>query len=83
MICFSCQQHLLKYNISRKFVLTSNFKVTRHILSAPITGKQIAISGITIYRIANGKIIEAWEQLDLLGMWLQLGVISLPVGEKK
>jgi predicted ester cyclase len=48
-----------------------------------ITGKQIAISGITIYRIANGKIIEAWEQLDLLGMWLQLGVISLPVGEKK
>ena len=42
-----------------------------------ITGKQIAISGITIYRFANGKIIEAWEQLDLLGMWKHLGVISL------
>jgi predicted ester cyclase len=47
-----------------------------------ITGKQIAISGITIYRFVNGKIIEAWEQLDLLGMWKQLGVISLP-GEEK
>lgn len=42
------------------------------------TGKRIAISGTTIYRIANGKIVDAWEQLDLLGMWLQLGVITLP-----
>jgi steroid delta-isomerase-like uncharacterized protein len=42
------------------------------------TGKQIAISGITIYRIADGKIIEAWEQLDLLGMWQQLGVVKRP-----
>jgi steroid delta-isomerase-like uncharacterized protein len=43
-----------------------------------ITGKRIAIGGITIYRIADGKIIEAWEQLDLLGMWRQLGFISIP-----
>ena len=42
------------------------------------TGRQIAISGITIYRIANGKIIEAWEQLDLLGMWQQLGIFTGP-----
>jgi len=40
------------------------------------TGRQIAISGITIYRIADGKIIEAWEQLDLFGMWRQLGVFT-------
>ncbi len=43
-----------------------------------VTGKQIALSGITIYRFADGKIIEAREQLDLLGMWKQLGFISLP-----
>lgn len=42
------------------------------------TGKRIAISGITIYRIRRGKIAEAWEELDLLGMWRQLGVVSLP-----
>ncbi|MGD8330410.1 MAG: ester cyclase [Acidobacteriota bacterium] len=42
------------------------------------TGRPIAISGITIYRIASGKIVEAWEQLDMLGMWRQLGVVSLP-----
>jgi steroid delta-isomerase-like uncharacterized protein len=42
------------------------------------TGKRIAIGGITIYRIADGKIVEAWEQLDLLGMWEQLGVVAVP-----
>ena len=42
------------------------------------TGKRIAIEGITIYRIAGGKIVEAWEQLDTLGMWQQLGVVAVP-----
>ncbi len=42
------------------------------------TGKRIAIGGITIYRIAEGKIVEAWEELDMLGMWQQLGVVAVP-----
>lgn len=42
------------------------------------TGRRVSIGGITIYRIAEGKIVEAWEQLDLLGMWQQLGVVALP-----
>jgi predicted ester cyclase len=42
------------------------------------TGKKINITGITIYRFSGGKIVEAWEQLDLLGMWRQLGVIKMP-----
>ena len=42
------------------------------------TGKRITIGGITIYRIASGQIIEAWEQLDMLGMWQQLGVVTVP-----
>jgi steroid delta-isomerase-like uncharacterized protein len=42
------------------------------------TGRHIAIEGITIYRFSDGKIVEAWEQLDMLGMWKQLGVVSLP-----
>jgi steroid delta-isomerase-like uncharacterized protein len=46
------------------------------------TGKSIAIGGITIYRIANGKIAEAWEQLDMLGMWQQLGVVTVPGREE-
>jgi steroid delta-isomerase-like uncharacterized protein len=46
------------------------------------TGKRIAIGGITIYRIAAGKIVEAWEQLDMLGMWQQLGVVDVPDHEQ-
>jgi steroid delta-isomerase-like uncharacterized protein len=42
------------------------------------TGKPIVISGITIYLFDNGKITAAWEQLDMLGMWQQLGVVNLP-----
>lgn len=42
------------------------------------TGKQIEIGGITIYRIADGRIVEAWEQLDMLGMWQQLGIVTVP-----
>jgi len=42
------------------------------------TGKRIAIGGITIYHLDCGKIVEAWEQLDMLGMWQQLGMVSLP-----
>ena len=42
------------------------------------TGRPIALGGITIYRFADGKISEAWEQLDMLGMWQQLGAVTLP-----
>jgi len=42
------------------------------------TGKPIRITGITIYRFAGDMISEAWEELDMLGMWQQLGVVSLP-----
>lgn len=42
------------------------------------TGRRIAIDGITVYRIAGGQVVEAWEQLDMLGMWRQIGVVELP-----
>ena len=41
----------------------------------PPTGKQVTGSGISIHRIANGKIAEAWVNFDTLGMLQQLGVI--------
>jgi predicted ester cyclase len=40
----------------------------------PPTRKQVAYSGILIYRIANGKIAEQWTEIDLLGFLKQLGV---------
>jgi len=42
------------------------------------TGKQFAITGISIYRIADGKIVEGWVNDDSLGMMQQLGIIPQP-----
>ena len=43
-------------------------------MSIPATGKQIAVPGIIIYRIADGKIVEHWMQVDAMSMMQQLGV---------
>jgi steroid delta-isomerase-like uncharacterized protein len=42
------------------------------------TGKQVTVTGISIQRIANGKIVEEWSNYDMLGMLQQLGVASMP-----
>jgi steroid delta-isomerase-like uncharacterized protein len=44
----------------------------------PPTGKQGHVTGITINRVANGKIVEGWTNLDELGLMQQLGVIPEP-----
>jgi predicted ester cyclase len=42
------------------------------------TGKQATWTGISIYRFADGKIVEAWWSKDVLGLLQQLGVIPPP-----
>jgi len=42
----------------------------------PPTGRRISVTGISIARIANGKIIESWNNWDALGLMQQLGVVS-------
>ena len=41
----------------------------------PPTKKQVAYTGILIYRISDGKIAEQWTEFDLPGFLQQLGVI--------
>jgi predicted ester cyclase len=43
----------------------------------PPTGKQVTWTGITIYRLAGGKIQEGWGELDMLGLYQQLGIPPL------
>jgi C-1 hydroxylase len=40
------------------------------------TGRFCAVDEIVIFRIADGKIAEAWEVYDEAGMWRQLGVTT-------
>ena len=35
-------------------------------------------TGITIKRLADGKVVEAWTTFDALGMMQQLGVMASP-----
>jgi len=39
------------------------------------TGREVTMAGITIYRVEDGKIAEAWSSYDELGMLEQLGVV--------
>jgi steroid delta-isomerase-like uncharacterized protein len=44
----------------------------------PPTGKYVTLSGITIFRIVDGKVVEESGQEDGLGLLQQLGVIPTP-----
>ena len=46
----------------------------------PPTGKSVVINGIEIQHIVDGKLVEAWLNVDFMGMMQQLGVI--PVQEE-
>ena len=40
----------------------------------PATGRRVSLTGISIDRIAGGKIVESWEVTDDAGLLRQLGV---------
>jgi len=39
------------------------------------TGKHITITGLTVTRVSNGKIVEGYVNWDALGLMQQLGVV--------
>ena len=39
------------------------------------TGKRITATGISIHRIADGKIAETWNNYDALSIFQQLGIV--------
>ncbi len=43
--------------------------------SLPPTGRPVLYSGINIFCIADGKIVEVWDLSDRLWLWQQLGVL--------
>ena len=47
-------------------------------LGVPASGKKVSVTGISIYRIANGRIVEHWAEMDTLGVMQQLGLVPAP-----
>jgi steroid delta-isomerase-like uncharacterized protein len=50
------------------------------LIGIPPTGKQVTNTGISIFRITDGKIVEEWVNWSTLSFMQQLGVIP-PIGE--
>jgi predicted ester cyclase len=53
---------------------TSTGTHTETFMGMAPTGKKATITGMTITRIENGKMAEAWTAWDALGMFEQLGL---------
>jgi steroid delta-isomerase-like uncharacterized protein len=63
-----------------KVVLRWSATMTHHgdHLGMPASGKRVRMTGITIARIADKKIIEGWDNWDQLGMLKQIGAYASP-----
>ena len=51
---------------------------TGSFMGAPATGKKVTSSGMSVFRITNGKIVEHWGENDALGTMEQLGLAPTP-----
>ncbi|MDP8957203.1 MAG: ester cyclase [Actinomycetota bacterium] len=47
------------------------------LLGAAPSGNAISINGINLYRVAEGRIAEVWQLVDLAGLLRQLGILEL------
>ena len=47
-------------------------------MGAPATGRKVAVTGVSIYRIANGKIVEHWGEMNVQSVLQQLGLAPSP-----
>ena len=61
---------------------TNSGRQTGPFLGAPATDRHATWLGIGTYTVTDGKITDAWFGEDILGMLLQLGVVTLPTSEQ-
>ncbi|NIM92159.1 MAG: ester cyclase [Anaerolineales bacterium] len=59
---------------------SSEFTHTGDLFGVPATGKRVKQSGIMIYRIKGGKVVEQWAEANMMGLMQQLGVVPPPGG---
>jgi predicted ester cyclase len=48
---------------------------TRWTATMTQNGKKVSLRGITIDRFENGRIVEAWRNMDMLGLLQQTGAV--------
>ncbi len=45
-------------------------------LGVPATGRRVTVTGMTIVRLRDGKIVEAWNNYDQLSLMQQIGALK-------
>lgn len=58
--------------------ITAYGKHEGELFGIPATGKDIRVTGIAIWRIRDGQIVEHWHETDQMGLMQQLGVVPPP-----
>jgi predicted SnoaL-like aldol condensation-catalyzing enzyme len=48
---------------------------TGNVFGVPASGRAIKITGLDLFRIAGGQIVEVWQEADYLGLMQQMGAI--------
>ncbi len=63
--------------VAVRYTLRGTHEGTTRMGVAP-TGKEVAASIIGILKLADGKIVEMWTNVDFLGLMQQIGAIPAP-----
>jgi steroid delta-isomerase-like uncharacterized protein len=48
---------------------------TGEFMGIPATRQRIRVKGIDIFRLAEGKIVDLWQEMDLLGILQQVSIL--------
>ena len=49
---------------------------TGEFMGLPPTGQQVTMSGIEMFRLVDGKVVERWAEFDMLSLMQQLGAMG-------
>lgn len=49
---------------------------TGEFMGIPATGKKVHVEYMDIWRVKDGKIVENWVVMDIMGLMVQLGVVK-------
>jgi steroid delta-isomerase-like uncharacterized protein len=62
--------------IARRFTIRGTHQGA--FMGVPPSGRQVAVGGIAIHRVANGRLVETWLSYDCLSLLKQLGSSAPP-----
>lgn len=49
-------------------------------MGVPATGRPVTIKYMDLWRVEDGKFVENWAQMDMMGLMQQLGALPSPAG---